>query len=199
MNCRLTGLVAGLDEAGRAPLAGPVVSSCVVWEGLPPVREKVNDSKLLTDEQRRRLLPAILECAVAHGLGCVEPEEIDRINILQASLKAMRLALESMECDAVIVDGRHPIPGVDIFQHVQPKADSTSLSVAAASIIAKVTRDDMMVELDRRYPGYDLAFHKGYATHAHFEALDQLGPCPVHRQTFLVRWREFRKQQRLSL
>jgi len=185
--------VAGVDEVGRGPLAGPVVACAVMLQShvdLPGV----TDSKLLSDAARRRLLPKILENAVAFGVGVIDSVEIDRINILQATFAAMRNALAHIECDALIVDGRLSIPGVAHFQMPRPGADFDSLSVAAASIVAKVTRDDLMSELDCEYPGYGFAAHKGYATRAHFEALDRLGPCAVHRQSFLVRWR-LRKSQ----
>jgi ribonuclease HII len=156
------------------------------------------DSKLLSDALRRRLLPRILESALSYGLGVVDPAEIDRVNILQATFSAMRLALARIDCDALIVDGGQVIPGLGVHQHAAPRADATSVSVAAASIVAKVTRDDLMKELESRYPGYGFASHKGYATRAHFEALDRLGPCAAHRQSFLVRWRERRAQTTLA-
>jgi len=190
--------VAGIDEVGRGPLAGPVVACGVV---LPEdcVLPGVADSKLLSDAQRRRLFPEILKCALAWGVGRVDTPEIDRVNILQATFAAMRLALANIECDAVIVDGGHTIPGLTLYQEARPGADGQSLSVAAASIVAKVTRDDMMQDFDRTYPGYGFALHKGYATPAHFEALDRLGPCPIHRLSFLGRWRERQRQSALTL
>jgi len=190
--------VAGVDEVGRGPLAGPVVACAVVLPAdcrLPGV----TDSKLLTDAQRRRLAPLIMTEASSFGIGSVDNREIDRVNILQASLEAMRLALGHMNIDAVIVDGRHRIPGLSVHQIAQPKADSASLSVAAASILAKVNRDDMMLEFDRTYPGYGFASHKGYAAARHFEALDELGPCAIHRETFLVKWRERNRQVAMDL
>lgn len=192
------GRVAGTDEVGRGPLAGPVVACAVVLPDGCSI-DGVADSKQLSDPERRRLLPEILENALAYGVGSVDAAEIDRINILQASFEAMRLALAHVECDAVIVDGRQTIPGLDLFQLAQPKADVDSLSVAAASIIAKVTRDDMMIDLDGRFPGYGFTDHKGYATPAHFAALDLLGPCPIHRESFLHRWRERKLQGVLGL
>jgi ribonuclease HII len=190
--------VAGTDEVGRGPLAGPVVASAVMLpEGC--TIEGVADSKLLSDEQRRSVLPEILKCALAYGLGSVDAAEIDRINILQASFEAMRLALAHIDCDAVIVDGRHAIPRLDLFQLAQPKADRHSISVAAASIVAKVTRDDVMLDFDRLYPGYGFALHKGYATPQHFDALERLGPSPIHRESFLHKWRERKLQGVLEL
>jgi ribonuclease HII len=188
--------VAGVDEVGRGPLAGPVVACAVV---LPDEFEidGLADSKLLTDARRRTLAPRILERALAYGVGMIDSAEIDRVNILQATFAAMRLALANIECDALIVDGRLALPGVDPFQLVRPKADADSVSVAAASILAKVTRDDLMKNIDCDYPGYGFALHKGYATRAHFEALDRLGPCALHRLSFLGRWRERRAQAAL--
>jgi len=181
--------VAGVDEVGRGPLAGPVLAAAVV---LPSTCKLpgVTDSKLLTDARRRELVPVILQQCLAVGIGIVDPEEIDRTNILRASFEAMRRALRLCEPDAAIVDGRHAIPGATLPQQAVVKGDQRSASVAAASIIAKVWRDDIMATLDIQYPGYGFAGHKGYATASHFEALDRLGPCPIHRQTFLRRWRE---------
>lgn len=189
--------VAGVDEVGRGPLAGPVVA-CAVMLPEDCLLDGVADSKQLSDGERRRLFPEILKHAQAWGVGRVDTSEIDRVNILQATFGAMRLALAGIECDAVIVDGRHTIPGVGLHQLARPGADGQSLSVAAASIVAKVTRDDMMLEFERAYPGYGFALHKGYATPAHFEALDRLGPCPIHRDSFLHRWRERRAQSVLE-
>ena len=190
--------VAGTDEVGRGPLAGPVVACAVVLPDGCTI-DGVIDSKLLSDEQRRGVLPAIFKCALAYGVGSVDAGEIDRINILQASFEAMRLALAHIECDALIVDGRHAIPRLDLFQLAQPKADRDSISVAAASIVAKVTRDDIMLDFERLYPGYGFALHKGYATPQHFGALDRLGPCPIHRKSFLHKWRERKLQGVLGL
>ena len=189
--------VAGVDEVGRGPLAGPVVACALM---LPADAELpgVTDSKQLSDAARRSVLPRILESAVAFGVGVVDSDEIDRINILQATFAAMRKALEHIECDALIVDGRLSIPGVDSFQMPRAGADAQSLTVAAASIVAKVTRDDFMSGLDQTYPGYGFGAHKGYATRAHFDALDRLGPCAVHRQSFLGRWRLRKSQAELE-
>lgn len=189
--------VAGIDEVGRGPLAGPVVACAMM---LPEDHGIVGlaDSKLLTNEQRRELVPQILGRAVAWGIGVIDSTEIDRINIFQATLAAMRLAMSKIECDALIVDGKHRIPGLDVHQQATPKADAMSVSVAAASIVAKVTRDDMMTDLDPTYPGYGFAQHKGYATKSHFDALVRLGPCPIHRQTFLGPWRGRQEQGTLE-
>lgn len=191
-------LVAGVDEVGRGPLAGPVVTAAVVLKkgcSLPDVR----DSKMLTDAARRLLVPEIIEQCESYGVGIVDSAEIDRINILQATFAAMRQSLNAVNAQAVIVDGSLSIPECDLFQHVLPKADRISLSVAAASVIAKVTRDDIMTEFGRSYPQYGFDKHKGYASAAHFEALDEHGPCRIHRQSFLVRWRERTAQGSLSL
>jgi ribonuclease HII len=190
--------IAGTDEVGRGPLAGPVVACAVVLPAECHLAG-VTDSKLLSDAQRRRLAPLIMKEAVAYGMGVVDAAEIDRINILQAAFVAMRLALGHITTDAVIVDGAHRIPGLSVHQVAQPKADSASLSVACASILAKVTRDDMMLEFDGMYPGYGFASHKGYAAARHFEALDELGPCAIHRGTFLVKWRERNRQMAMDL
>lgn len=190
--------VAGVDEVGRGPLAGPVVAAAVI---LPATVDLpgITDSKQLTDKQRRTLLPAILQQADAIGVGMVDADRIDRINILQASFEAMLRALARVTPDAVLVDGRHTIPGCKTPQSALVKGDSRSVAIAAASIIAKVWRDDLMTEYDRTYRRYGFARHKGYATASHFAALDEHGPCAIHRQTFLVRWRERKAQGELEL
>ena len=190
--------IAGVDEVGRGPLAGPVVAAAVI---LPDhfELEGVADSKLLTDQQRRTLLPDILAQAEAIGVGTVHSDEIDAINILQATFAAMRQALADVAADAILVDGRQTIPGIDAEQVARPKADRHSLSVAAASIVAKVIRDDMMADADRQFPGYGFAGHKGYATAEHFAALERHGPCAIHRQSFLAKWRERQAQAVLDL
>jgi len=190
--------IAGVDEVGRGPLAGPVVAAAVI---LPDhfELEGVADSKLLTDQQRRTLLPDILAQAEAIGVGTVHSDEIDAINILQATFAAMRQALADVAADAILVDGRQTIPGIDAEQVARPKADRHSLSVAAASIVAKVIRDDMMADADRQFPGYGFAGHKGYATAEHFVALERQGPCAIHRQSFLAKWRERQAQAVLEL
>jgi len=190
--------IAGVDEVGRGPLAGPVVAVAVIFpsdcERLP-----VTDSKLLDDTQRRRLIPAILRSCTALGIGMADVAEIDRLNILQASFLAMRRALARVDADAVIVDGRQTIPGCDLPQLARIGGDRKSASVAAASIVAKVLRDDFMAMLEAHHPGYGFARHKGYATPTHFAALDLLGPSSVHRQSFLVRWRERAAQREPEL
>lgn len=177
-------LVAGVDEVGRGCLAGPVVAAAVI---LPPECQiaGVDDSKRLRPEQREALLPRILEAAVCCAVGQSDVEEIDQVNILQATYLAMRRALDKL-CPAaefVLVDG-WPIPNLDIPQRGVVKGDSTFLPIAAASILAKVTRDSLMADLEGQFPGYDLARSKGYATPRHLRALRQNGPSPVHRQSF---------------
>lgn len=177
--------VAGVDEAGLGPLAGPVIAAAVVFEpGAKRVLE-VDDSKKLTARRREELEVEIREEALAVGCGVVEVDELDRIGIYQAGHEAMRRALEAIEpaADYALVDAR-TVPGVEFRQSAYTKADTFIYSVAAASIIAKVTRDELMRELDQRYPGYDLGRHMGYGTAAHLAALEQLGPSPVHRRSF---------------
>jgi ribonuclease HII len=192
--------LAGLDEVGRGPLAGPVVAAAVV---LPRgfSHPDIRDSKLLSSGQREKLVPIIKQTAVTWGLGVVEVEEIDRINILEASLLAMGNALRALRVrpDCLLVDGRQSIPwqffrSKRIATKIWPqqrtivKGDQLCFSIAAASILAKVARDAIMVKLDKSYPEYGLATHKGYACTAHVEALRRFGPSPVHRRSFkLVR------------
>ncbi|WP_432822763.1 ribonuclease HII [Trichloromonas sp.] len=176
--------VAGVDEAGRGPLAGPVVAAAVI---LPETFELpgLTDSKKLAAAKRDRLYYQIRSQAAAIGVGIVSAEEIDRINILQATLRAMSLAVQRLKlpADFVLVDGITPIP-LPLAQQTLKKGDSRSLSVAAASIIAKVLRDRLMLAYDRRYPGYGLAKHKGYGSAEHMAAIARLGPSPLHRKTF---------------
>ncbi len=176
--------VAGVDEAGRGCLAGPVVAAAVILPqdiDLPGL----DDSKKLKAERREELLDAIVARAVAVGVGRVEAGEIDRINILQASLKAMRLALEDLGTDPqhVLVDGKHP-PASAYAESAVVDGDARSLSMAAASVVAKVYRDRLMCEYDGEYPQYGFARHKGYGSEEHMLALGQHGPCPLHRCTF---------------
>jgi ribonuclease HII len=187
--------IAGLDEVGRGPLAGPVVAAAVV---LPRgfTHLEIKDSKLLTPEQRERLLPVIKESAVSWGVGFVEVEEIDHINILKASLLAMVKALRALRPrpDCLLIDGNQMIPA-ELFQisaiskelpkqRTIIKGDQLCVSIAAASIVAKVSRDTLMVELDKSYPEYGFASHKGYSCVAHIEALRRFGPSPCHRRSF---------------
>jgi ribonuclease HII len=175
---------AGVDEAGRGPLAGPVVAAAVI---LPPgySHPGIRDSKKLSPAQRERIFPVIGREASACAVALATPEEIDGINILQASLLAMRRAVEALSSppDFLLVDGNRRIP-CDISQETLVGGDGRCLSIAAASILAKVTRDRMMEEYDLLYPGYGFSAHKGYPTREHLEAIRRLGPCPIHRRTF---------------
>lgn len=177
-------IIAGIDESGRGPLAGPVVAGAVVlplkgnWEG-------IDDSKKLTALQREKAYSLILGKALGVGVGIVEVEEIDRLNILQASLKAMRLAVESLPFrpDFLLIDGLHSID-LPFLQETIIKGDERCLSIAAASIIAKVTRDRLMMFYHDRYPAYNFARNKGYGTQEHLRAIRQNGCSPIHRQSF---------------
>jgi ribonuclease HII len=177
--------VAGVDEVGMGPLAGPVVAAAVVLR--PEARLRgVADSKQLTMAQRERLDVAIRECALAIGLALVEPEEIDRLNIYHAAMKAKREALAALAPlvpGFVLVDGRE-IPGLAVPQSAYPKGDAFVLSIAAASIVAKVHRDAIMRELEALHPGYGFGRHMGYATAAHRRAIEERGPSPIHRRSF---------------
>ncbi len=179
-------LIAGIDEAGRGAWAGPVVAGAVILN-LPEVRSLrgVNDSKQLTAHQREALFPVILNACIAYGIGSARSDEIDSIGILPATRLAMQRAIESLfpAPTALIIDAVK-LPQVELPQSVFNFADSISLSVAAASIIAKVTRDRMMIDLDARYPAYGFARHKGYGTLIHQAALQSIGPCEIHRATF---------------
>jgi ribonuclease HII len=178
-------VIAGLDEVGRGPLAGPVIAAAVVLDPARPV-EGLRDSKLLTARQRERLAAAIRELALAWALGRVGPRRIERLNVLNATWRAMRLAIRRLGTPPtlVLVDGHLRIPRLRIAQRAIVEGDRRSASIAAASILAKVARDRLMRAADRRFPGYGFREHKGYATGAHREALARLGPCPLHRGTF---------------
>ena len=179
------GWICGIDEVGRGPLCGPVVASAVI---LPKDCQilYLNDSKKLSEKKRDELYDIIMEQAVAVGVGMASPERIDEINILQATYEAMRQAISNLKVKpAVLLNDAVTIPGVEIPQIPIIKGDAKSVSIAAASIIAKVTRDRMMTEYDRMYPGYDLASNKGYGTKVHMEALRTIGPCEIHRKTFI--------------
>jgi len=176
--------ICGVDEAGRGPLAGPVIAAAVI---LSPdnIPEGLNDSKALSHSARERLLNILVQNAKI-GIGISEPGEIDRINILWASMIAMRRAVESLNIsvDYALIDGNRVPSGLPCDAHAIVKGDAKSLSIAAASIAAKVTRDRIMAEADSRFPGYGWAGHKGYPTKAHRAAVETLGRSPAHRWTF---------------
>lgn len=180
--------ICGVDEAGRGPLAGPVCAAAVI---LPPHLQipGLTDSKKLTDKKRRELFPIIQEQAIAYGIGFADEQEIDEVNILQATFLAMERALSGLgvKPELVLIDGnREKDFGLPVKTVV--KGDSLSTNIAAASILAKVSRDDVMLQMEERYPGYGFAVHKGYGTKAHYEALRAQGPCPIHRMTFLKKF-----------
>lgn len=192
--CREEGprVICGVDEAGRGPLAGPVCAAAVI---LPPELDVeqtlpgLNDSKKLSDQKRRELFEKIRNCAVAYGIAYASQEEIDEINILQATFLAMGRAVDSLglKPDVALVDGnRAPELGIPVQTIV--KGDSLSASIAAASILAKVSRDDLMLRMAEEYPQYSFEIHKGYGTKRHYAALSQFGPCPIHRRTFLKKF-----------
>lgn len=178
-------LVCGVDEAGRGPLAGPVCAAAVILpKGL--VIPGLNDSKKLSDKRRRELFPIIQQEAVSFGIAFASQEEIDEINILQATFLAMRRAMEQLnpQPEFALIDGNRETDfGVPCKTVI--KGDSLSANIAAASVLAKVTRDNWMMEAAEKYPGYGFEIHKGYGTKAHYAALEKLGPCPIHRRTFL--------------
>ena len=184
--------IAGIDEVGRGPLAGPVVASAamfsheVITAGLPDSLYDVNDSKKLSEKKREQLFDVLNEFdGVMFGISIINPEEIDRINILQATHKAMRESLISLgqKPDHLLVDGR-PVASLGKAQSAIIKGDSLSYSIGAASIFAKVTRDRMMSQFDLEFPGYGFSSNKGYGTKEHLNALSDLGPCPIHRLSF---------------
>ena len=177
-------LIAGVDEVGRGPLAGAVVAAAVILDPNHPI-EGLTDSKKLTEKKRELLSGQIKEHALAWALGRAEAEEIDDINILQASLLAMKRAVEALSVPAkhALVDGNR-CPDLPCTSQAIVKGDLTEPCISAASILAKVARDREMVELDEQYPGYGLAKHKGYPTKVHMEALKQLGPTEIHRKSF---------------
>ncbi|GMR18044.1 MAG: ribonuclease HII [Gammaproteobacteria bacterium] len=178
-------IVAGVDEVGRGPLAGPVVAAAVVLDKSKPVINGLADSKKLSARQRELLSEQIREQALCYAIGRAEVEEIDAINILQASLLAMKRAVESLSLnpDLARVDGNQS-PDLSCRIETIIKGDQTVPEISAASIIAKVTRDAEMCVLDKLFPGYEFARHKGYPTPGHLEMLKQKGPCPIHRQSF---------------
>ena len=181
------GLIAGVDEAGRGPLAGPVVAAAVI---LPPDTDifYLNDSKKVPEKRRELLFDEIREKAVSYGIGIVGEARIDEINILQATYEAMRQAIASLQpVPGILLNDAVKIPEVETAQVSIIHGDAKSVSIAAASILAKVTRDRIMREMDERYPGYGFAKHKGYGTAEHMEAIRALGPCPIHRRTFITK------------
>jgi len=178
-------LVCGIDEAGRGPLAGPVVAGAVI---LPRACEILflNDSKKLSEKRREALFEEIQEKASAFAVGVVGADRIDEINILQATYEAMRLAISELGAEPeVLLNDAVTIPGITLSQVPIVKGDAKSVSIAAASIMAKVTRDHMMEEYDKLFPEYGFAKHKGYGTAAHINALKEFGPCPIHRRSFI--------------
>ena len=177
--------ICGVDEAGRGPLSGPVVAAaCILPAGC--VIEGLNDSKKLTPKQRDRLFDTVREVAVAYSVGQASPEEIDELNILNATMLAMRRAIEGLpvKADFALIDG-NCARGIDLPHKTVISGDALSVSISAASILAKVTRDRIGLENDRDYPEYGFAKHKGYGTKDHMDALRRLGPCPLHRRSFL--------------
>ena len=180
--------ICGVDEAGRGPLAGPVCAAAVI---LPRGLELpgLNDSKKLTDKKRRELFPIIKEQAIAYGIGFASHEEVDEINILQATYLAMERALQQLDgkADFAIIDGNRAKDfGIPVRTVI--KGDSLSASIAAASVLAKVSRDDIMLEMSEKYPEYGFEVHKGYGTKAHYEALRAHGHSPIHRMSFLKKF-----------
>lgn len=181
-------IICGVDEAGRGPLAGPVCAAAVILPAHADI-PGLNDSKKLSDKRRRELFPVIKETAVAYGIGIATHEEIDQINILQATYLAMERAIQalSVKPELALIDGNRAKDfGLPVETVI--KGDSRSASIAAASILAKVTRDDMMLELADTYPQYGFEIHKGYGTKAHYAALDAHGISPIHRMSFLKKY-----------
>ena len=189
--------VCGCDEAGAGPLAGPVYAAAVI---LAPGTELpgLNDSKKLTEKKREALFPLIQEKALSWAVAWVDAEEIDRTDILSARMKAMQLAIDRLNptADFALIDGNRDhgrCASIGLPHETVVGGDGRSISIAAASILAKVTRDRYVTEvLDKKYPQYHFAQHKGYGTKLHYAMLDQYGPCPEHRQSFLVKWKERR-------
>lgn len=177
--------ICGIDEVGRGPLAGPVVAAAVI---LPKDVDiyYLNDSKQLSEKKREALYDEIMEKAVAVGIGFADEKCIDEINILQADYVAMKIALSQLQVQPdVLLNDAVIIPGVDIKQEKIIKGDAKSVSIAAASIVAKVTRDRFMVDMEEKYPGYGFASNKGYGSAAHIEAIKKMGPCEIHRRSFI--------------
>lgn len=181
-------IICGVDEAGRGPLAGPVCAAAVI---LPSNAEipGLNDSKKLTDKKRRELYPIIKEQAIAYGIAFADEKEIDEINILQATFLAMQRAIDmlSVKPELALIDGNRA-KDFGVPTQTVVHGDSLSASIAAASVLAKVTRDDVMLEMAKQYPDYAFDIHKGYGTKAHYEALRAHGACPIHRMSFLKKF-----------
>lgn len=177
--------IAGIDEAGRGPLAGPVVAAAVIWSDRSYTVAGLDDSKKLSPRKRRLLYGQIYQTALSVGIGIVDPPEIDRINILQASLRAMAIAISNLtpQPEFLLIDGTIHIDN-GLPQWAIAKGDTLSASIAAASIVAKVTRDRIMERYDLDYPQYNFSKHKGYPTKAHREAIQKHGICPIHRRSF---------------
>ena len=180
-----SGYLAGVDEAGRGPLAGPVFAAAVILAD-DVIIEGINDSKKLSEKKRELLYDEICEKAISYCVASVDEKEIDDINILQATFKAMRNAVSglSVKPDYVLIDGNKS-PSTSFAEETVVKGDSKSMSIAAASILAKVSRDRYITGIADKYPGYGFEKHKGYGTKAHYEAIEKLGICPIHRKTFL--------------
>lgn len=184
------GTICGIDEVGRGPFAGPVVAAAVILPKENPILY-LNDSKKLSEKKRELLYDEIMDKAVAVGIGMASPQRIDEINILQATYEAMREAIGKLSVKPdILLNDAVTIPEVDIRQVPIIKGDAKSVSIAAASIIAKVTRDRLMVQYEEVLPGYDFASNKGYGTKAHIEGLKKLGATPIHRRTFIKNYVE---------
>jgi len=193
-------LLAGADEAGRGPLAGPLVAGAVLFKEIPKL--PLRDSKQLTPQQREELFPLIQDSAASFAFGIVEVEELNLINNMHlASLEAMRRAVLQLapEPELVLIDGKYTIPDFNLAQKNLIKGDSISLVIAAASILAKVQRDHLMNQIDEQYPGYGFARHKGYGTCEHLKTLAELGPCRFHRKNFQLIKEYFQEQTVLEL
>ena len=195
------GTVLGVDEAGRGPLAGAVVAGAVIIPEYFSELDEINDSKKLTEKKREKLFEIIMEKCIV-GIGISDEKEIDEVNILNATFSAMRKAIsqvtEKAEFDVVLVDGNHKIKGYMGKQEEVIKGDAKSFSIAAASIVAKVTRDRMMLEVDKEFPEYNFAKHKGYGTKLHREILLDRGPCKYHRKSFLKKILGDESQEKIS-
>ena len=179
------GLIAGIDEVGRGPLAGPVMAGAVILPKDHPILY-LNDSKKLTEKKREELHDVIMKEAVAVGIGMASEARIDEINILNATYEAMREAIGKLAPQPdILLNDAVKIPGVSIRQVPIIKGDAKSVSIAAASIVAKVTRDRLMAEYEKIYPGYGFAKNKGYGTAEHIAAIKEIGPCPIHRRSFI--------------